>query len=57
MATKTKRAHDLIDQIEADARKQTVRDILIDLEDSLKQCEFGEGEGIQAAIEIIKANY
>jgi hypothetical protein len=57
MASKIDRAHDLIDQIAEDARQRALKDVAIDLRDTLKDCTDEERAGWAAAIEFIKANY
>ncbi len=57
MATKIERIQDLLEGVEADVRKATVKDILIDLGESLKDAAGEHKGGIAEAIEIIKANY
>lgn len=58
-STKIEKILELLDQAEQDIRKATVRDILIDLREGLKDknCQPGEKAGLTAAIEIIETNY
>jgi len=55
--TKTDRVHSLVDQIEEDAQKSTVRDILIDLRECVETANSDDRPGLIAAIEMIESNY
>lgn len=55
--TKIEKIQDLLDGVEQDIRKATVRDILIELADFAKSCPTEERAGFKAAIEVIKNNF
>lgn len=56
-ATTLERIQDLVEGLEADVRKATIVDVLIDLKECLKAAPANETAGLRAAIEIIESNY
>lgn len=55
--TKIEKIAVLLDGVEQDVRKSTIRDIVSDLKDFLKDAPANERDGMKAAIEIIESNY
>lgn len=55
--TKIEKIQRLLEDVESDTRKATVRDILIDLADFAKTAPENEQAGYRAAIEVIQSNY
>jgi hypothetical protein len=55
--TKIEKIQNLLGDVEADVRKATIEDILIDLRDFAKDASDDEKPGYLAAIQVIEANY
>lgn len=57
MITKIEKIQSLLEQVEADIRKDTAHDITIDLADFAKDAAAADRAGLRLAIQIIKSNY